>query len=166
MSSVSNRLADNLSRLRDSKGLTQQDVADALGLKKPGPVSEWENGTRRPGPKNLRRLAAVYGVQPSEIDPAGEAWNSERSRSERRGLQKSQALAEKEGVETTIAPPLAEAGAGMDIPDQGLFREVQGAWTMLRSKDDRRAFVEHVRRFMHEYTAPAPQHIRAKKVRR
>lgn len=50
------------------------------------------------------------------------------------------------------------------FPDQDLFREIMGAWNMLRTKDDRRAFVEHARRFVHEYTTP--QTLRVKKARR
>jgi transcriptional regulator with XRE-family HTH domain len=79
---VANDLGDNLRRLRVAKGVSQQDVADAVGLKKPGPISEYENGTRKPGPKRLRQLASYFGVR---VDEIGAPW-TKRAASASEGL--------------------------------------------------------------------------------
>lgn len=52
--------------LRESKGLTQQEVADMLGVT-PAAVSKWENGSSRPRVKVLFELAEILGVRAEEI---------------------------------------------------------------------------------------------------
>lgn len=151
MFAVSTKLAANLSRLRKLKGLTQQQVADAIGLQKPGPISEWENGTRRPGPKNLKRLAAFYATEVAEIDPDGEAWDAETPRAERQALQKTHAPTDTEPVAEIRTPP--EVGAQMDpgalltIPDSEEFRKVLAVWLGLDTERERRDFVSYARAY-------------------
>ena len=55
-----------LGALRREKGLTQRDVAEALGVNF-CTVSNWETCKARIGKPNLSRLANLYGVQPEDI---------------------------------------------------------------------------------------------------
>lgn len=52
--------------LRERKGLTQQDVADILGVT-PAAVSKWENGSSKPRVEMLFRLAKLLGVRTEEL---------------------------------------------------------------------------------------------------
>lgn len=56
----------SLALLRMRRGLTQQQLADALGTKQPT-VSRLELGQQVPGLSMLRRLAAVLGVDMNEL---------------------------------------------------------------------------------------------------
>jgi transcriptional regulator with XRE-family HTH domain len=47
--------------LRESKGLTQQQVADLLGVNV-GHVSKMENGKRKLGPQRAIALSEIYGA--------------------------------------------------------------------------------------------------------
>jgi len=51
---------------RLARGLSQQDVADRLGLKDPL-ISRWENSFSRPDLKHAARLARIYGVTMDEL---------------------------------------------------------------------------------------------------
>ena len=52
--------------LREKKGLTQQDVADMLGVT-PAAVSKWENGSSKPRAEVLFKLADILGVKAEEL---------------------------------------------------------------------------------------------------
>ena len=52
--------------LREKKGLTQADVASAMGVT-PAAVSKWENGSSKPRVEVLFRLAELLGVKPEEL---------------------------------------------------------------------------------------------------
>jgi transcriptional regulator with XRE-family HTH domain len=72
-------LAGILRAARLAAGLTQRQVADALGLPHTYP-SRWERGAVRPRPANLLGLADLYGLDagallrlyaaPAEVEPA------------------------------------------------------------------------------------------------
>jgi transcriptional regulator with XRE-family HTH domain len=147
---VASKLGANLKRLRKAKSLTQQQVAENIGLSQPAQVSQWEGGRRAPNPENLRRLATFFAVPVAELDPDGEAWDAERPRAER--------LAKKDHIPPSqthvAAPPPSPTGAVMGSGEPALFEQVEGAWKLLRSDEERRAFVEHVRGFVHLSTAP------------
>jgi transcriptional regulator with XRE-family HTH domain len=49
-----------LRRLRQEKGLTQREVAEAVGVSQ-GVVAHWENGRCAPSPRRMGRLAALLG---------------------------------------------------------------------------------------------------------
>jgi DNA-binding transcriptional regulator YiaG len=55
-----------LTELRLQHGLRTQDVAFHLGVNQ-GRVSEWETGTKEPGPEELKRLLQHYQRLPSEL---------------------------------------------------------------------------------------------------
>ena len=53
-------IGERLRRLREKRGLKQQEVADLVGLKTKTSVSQMENG-RVPRMPTLVKLAAIYG---------------------------------------------------------------------------------------------------------
>lgn len=54
-------LGENLQRLRKEKGLSQEDVAQALFVTRQT-ISKWETDKAEPGVANLKALAGLYGV--------------------------------------------------------------------------------------------------------
>ena len=64
----------NLQRIRKEKGLSQKELADALGVTQ-GTVSAWESGRWDPTVENLRAVAKVLGVTVDELigEPLEEA---------------------------------------------------------------------------------------------
>lgn len=59
-------LADNIIRLRHEKKLTQEELADFMGVTKAS-VSKWEKGTNMPDIMLLPRLAAFFDVTVDEL---------------------------------------------------------------------------------------------------
>mgnify|MGYP000989409913 CR=1 FL=1 len=51
-----------LHKLRKEKGLSQAELAELVGTKRPV-VSQWESGVRRPGYDNMVRLADLLGPE-------------------------------------------------------------------------------------------------------
>lgn len=72
------RLGQRLRELREEKGLSRKQLADAAGLSERG-IIKWELGEREPGWFNLQALCAALGVdctafvdselQPPEAEP-------------------------------------------------------------------------------------------------
>jgi DNA-binding XRE family transcriptional regulator len=56
------RLAQRLRRARDEAGLTQVELAEALGVS-PSTVSRWENGKGAPHPWVVRRFMKPLGPE-------------------------------------------------------------------------------------------------------
>lgn len=54
-------IADKLKSLRISKGYTQQDVADAVGISR-ATIGGYEIGRRQPRLPDLQKMAKFYGV--------------------------------------------------------------------------------------------------------
>jgi transcriptional regulator with XRE-family HTH domain len=63
---------EELKRLRKAKGLSQAKLA-ALADLDPSTVSQIETGARRANTRTLEKLAAVLGVEVSELFPKGQA---------------------------------------------------------------------------------------------
>ena len=59
-------LNERLARLRQATGLTQREVARALGIKSPS-VAQWESGRSRPDLERLPALARLYKVTVEEL---------------------------------------------------------------------------------------------------
>ena len=55
-------LADILKHTRESAGLSQRQVADALGYQSAQFISNWERGVSTPPIKTLKRLGDLYEV--------------------------------------------------------------------------------------------------------
>ena len=61
--------ADNLKRYIDSKGLTQLDLAGAMGCSS-STVSDWCNGRKYPRVDKMQRIADYLGVRMSDLTRA------------------------------------------------------------------------------------------------
>lgn len=59
-------LAEALKAQRAAHGMSQEQVAEALGISRQA-VSKWENGTAEPSTSNLLALAKLYGVDVNEL---------------------------------------------------------------------------------------------------
>lgn len=55
-----------IKQLRSERGLTQQDVADAVGVSKVA-VGQWESGKSIPRRENLEALSKCYGISVAEL---------------------------------------------------------------------------------------------------
>ena len=54
-------LAENLALLRNIRGMTQEEVAEVIGISRPS-YSKWEQGETIPDIEKCARLAEFYGV--------------------------------------------------------------------------------------------------------
>ena len=59
-------MKEKIRALRESKGMTQTELAEALGVDQTT-VSAWERGVPEPTLANLRRLADVLGIAPGDL---------------------------------------------------------------------------------------------------
>ena len=59
-------LAERLKTLRMERNLTQEFVAETLGVSRQA-VSKWENGTSDPSTSNLFALAKLYSISVEEL---------------------------------------------------------------------------------------------------
>lgn len=60
------KLEEKLTALRKKKGLSQLELAEALGVSRQA-VSRWEVGASAPGMENLLALSRLYGVPLDEL---------------------------------------------------------------------------------------------------
>lgn len=56
-----NDFGNRLRKLRKSRGLTQAQLADLLGLS-PAAIGNYENGDRIPRPKHLSQICILFNV--------------------------------------------------------------------------------------------------------
>ena len=59
-------LGEVLKEYRQQSGMTQEYVAEALGVSRQA-VSKWETGAAEPSTSNLLALAKLYGVDPGDL---------------------------------------------------------------------------------------------------
>ena len=59
-------LNEKLRQLRRAKGLSQEALAEKLGLSRQA-VAKWESGASRPSTENLLALAGIFGVSLDEL---------------------------------------------------------------------------------------------------
>lgn len=57
---------DNLLRLRKEHNLSQEELAEKLGVSRQA-ISKWETGTATPELSNLNALCGLFGVTPNEL---------------------------------------------------------------------------------------------------
>ena len=58
--------SENLASLRKSKGLSQEEIADRLGVSRQA-ISKWENGQALPETANIIKLCEILEVTPNEL---------------------------------------------------------------------------------------------------
>ena len=59
-------LGEILKELRSEHGMTQEFVAESLGVSRQA-VSKWENGTSEPSTSNLIAIAKLFEIPPEEL---------------------------------------------------------------------------------------------------
>lgn len=59
-------LQDKLKKHRNEIGLSQKDISEQLGITQQS-YSNWEAGKSQPSPKNLKKIAKIFGVSPSYL---------------------------------------------------------------------------------------------------
>lgn len=62
------KIADELNRLKDKKGLTQQDIVKGSGISQ-STLSQYFSGKRLPSKTNSKKLAVFFKVPVEQIDP-------------------------------------------------------------------------------------------------
>lgn len=75
------RLGENLKELRVTAGLTQQALADILGVTR-GAVAQWEAGTVCPETHRITSLTSILRCSPDDIFEGVEGANSNRDEPE------------------------------------------------------------------------------------
>ena len=60
-------MENNISTCRKKAGLTQVQLAQALGFRSTGTVSQWESGDRSPRASMLPKIADVLGCTIDEL---------------------------------------------------------------------------------------------------
>lgn len=61
------RLGQRIRELRESAGMREHELADEVRSASQGRISEWEIGVFEPSLKNLRRIAAAFGITVSDL---------------------------------------------------------------------------------------------------
>lgn len=56
-----------LKHFRKKRGLTQQELADHVGVESDGTIRRWESGKRWPDPETIERIAQALDVQVHEL---------------------------------------------------------------------------------------------------
>ncbi len=59
-------LKDNLKKLRKEKGITQQELANAIFVSRSA-IAKWENGLGLPSEESMQALQEYFGIMPEEI---------------------------------------------------------------------------------------------------
>lgn len=78
-------IGTNLKKLREKKGLGQQEVCDAIGISQ-GTLSNYEKGRRVPNPDMIKAFATFYGVSSgsiigdNQVFGFGDAFENERKK--------------------------------------------------------------------------------------
>lgn len=78
MNNSKNNIAINLRYLRNRLGLSQEEVAEKIGVSRQS-VAKWENGDSLPDILNCEALADLYGVSLNDLvrfDPEKEVFLS------------------------------------------------------------------------------------------
>ena len=61
------KTGQNITKLRQQKGLSVKDLQDIFGFATPQAIYKWQHGTAIPTVDNLVVLAAVFGVAVDDI---------------------------------------------------------------------------------------------------
>jgi transcriptional regulator with XRE-family HTH domain len=154
-------IAENLRRIMKTQRVDAVELSRRLGYQDRAMVDHWLAGRRAVGHRNLARLAEALSVPAEQIDPAETAYtpSQRKARSEEKKQHAEASSAAANNIPPShshvAAPPPNPTGVDMGSGDS-LFAQVEGAWKLLRDDAERRAFVEHVRGFVHQSTAPEP----------
>lgn len=68
-----NRFARVVQQKRMERGMSQRDLAAALGISGHRSVTNWESGQVIPRPSTLKRLSNIFGCEIAELYRAGQS---------------------------------------------------------------------------------------------
>jgi transcriptional regulator with XRE-family HTH domain len=69
-------IAERIRALREARGWSKLELGRRLGGKNPRvTVHRWETGMVIPSPQNVAKVAEVFGVPVSDVDPTGSAYS-------------------------------------------------------------------------------------------
>ena len=66
MIKLDNNIGENIRRLRNGNGISQETLAERVDKSKQT-ISKWENGETHPGADSVKKLAAVFGISESQL---------------------------------------------------------------------------------------------------
>ena len=66
MNYLKQKFGKRIRELRKSKGYTQEQVAEMIGMEPPN-ISKMENGLHFPQPENIEKLSGVFNVEIREL---------------------------------------------------------------------------------------------------
>lgn len=58
---ITQRIGENIKALRETRGLSQEDLAQRMNMARPG-ISNWENGKSEPSSSQLVQLAKIFNI--------------------------------------------------------------------------------------------------------
>lgn len=124
--SNSQQLGKNIAALRKEKGMTQEELAQKLGVS-PQAVSKWENLTSCPDIALLPDIAEIFGVTVDELLRSNVQAVSKEQRKSSNIKKKLHIIVtqpnQKENVNVTL--PIGIVGIGLNIGEKfGLPKEV------------------------------------------
>jgi transcriptional regulator with XRE-family HTH domain len=129
-------IATRIKQLRGKRGWTRTELGRRIGGKNPRVmVYRWEEALAIPSVDNVARLAAVFDVPVTEIDPKSEAWTPESLKKPRIVDNPTEVRDNPHSVPTTTA----------EGPMKEQIDAVIGALGIV-DEDQRPAFVKAVKR--------------------
>lgn len=67
-------IGQNIRKLREARGLTQEELARAVGVTRPA-VTQWESGWSKPRMGTIEKLATYFGISISELLGEKSTWH-------------------------------------------------------------------------------------------
>lgn len=111
-------LGNNIFMKRKENGMTQEDLADRLGVSRQA-VSDWERDVKKPETQNLIDLAKLLGASIDWLC-ADELADSETPREEM-PVNEEQPESKRDGRVLKIAPALLEFARRVDEITAGMY---------------------------------------------
>lgn len=103
------KFADRLVELRKANGLSQEALAEKLGLSRQS-ISKWERGESSPDTDNLVSLAQVYGMTLDELLGNSSAGVANRSNANGQKPKKQLSPVQKQGIKMFKMLPFVVIG--------------------------------------------------------
>ncbi len=151
-------IGENIRRLRRDADLTQEQLADKLGVSYQS-VSRWENGTTYPDMEFLPVLSSIFGVTVDELLGCGEIQRNEQLTQR---IQEFEAMCASENTTPESLLPLLRELRGDCLPSAKVCEEIGCLFTRILNgnpeikKDP--AIIEELRKTAEELLSrPIPQ---------
>jgi transcriptional regulator with XRE-family HTH domain len=136
---------ENLKRLRDARGWSQEALARKLNQKRPGTVQSWEKARRAPRMRSLQRLAAALECDVTELLDGvnavyGPIEDAGLTRTVRRGLKLLQSMnGDGQKLAVALIAGIAAAYPREASPESSVTRPRRTVATARTTRDRPRA---------------------------